>query len=346
MTIYDADNNIHKFEWYFLIENKDIKYNFYYGVPHAHTSYSDGKGTPTEAYMHAKNDNLDFLIITDHSGSLVRSKLNKEVPNYEMLKIEADVINQKHNDFLALIGFETKTALWHHCNVINAKDVIGKKTRKKTEKLYDWLHNKDNIVLSINHPSRSCKNLPYLIEFDEFINLIEVGNGSPPREYRRSEEYYFKALDNGWHVGAINGQDNHSETWGDADNLTVVISDKLDIDSFINAMKLRRVYSTETRTLKLTVKGNDHWMGSILDLNKGDKLNLQIAAEDKSNPITKIQIISNGGNILNEKMFSKTNTAEWDLSFTITEDSSWYVVKVIHSNDKQGISSPIFVQTS
>jgi hypothetical protein len=23
------------------------------------------------------------------------------------------------------------------------------------------------------------------------------------------EEYYYKALDNGWHVGAVNAQDNH-----------------------------------------------------------------------------------------------------------------------------------------
>lgn len=348
ISIQDLNSNIYEFQWYFIVANQYTNYNFYYGVPHCHTSYSDGKGTPTEAYTHAKNSKLDFLIITDHSGSLIRSEVNNQIPNWEMTKAEVETINKKYNHFLALIGLEMSTKIWGHVNVINCKNVIDKKTRKNPQKLYDWLCDQDrnNIILSINHPNRSSYFLSYISEFDKFINLIEVGNGSPPRQYTRSEEYYFKALDNGWHVGAVNGQDNHNNNWGEPDNLTVVIAENLNMTSFISALKLRRVYSTETRTLKLTVKANNHWMGSILDFKKSDKLNLQIIAEDNSTPITKIQLISTGGNIIKEKSFFNSHTAKWQPTLTIATDYSWYVVKVIHKNGKLGISSPIFVQAS
>lgn len=348
ISVHDLNANVYEFQWYFIVENQYTNYNFYYGVPHCHTAYSDGKGTPTQAYTQAKNSKLDFLIVTDHSGSLIRSEVTNQIPSWDMTKAEVETINNKYNDFLALIGFEISTKLWGHVNIINCKNLIDKKTRKNPQKLYDWLCNedRDNLILSINHPNRLSYFLSYISEFDKFINLIEVGNGSPPRQYTRSEEYYFKALDNGWHVGAVNGQDNHTNNWGEPDNLTVIIAENLDITSFISALKLRRVYSTETRTLKLTVKANNHWMGSVLDLKKSDKFNLQIIAEDQSTPIIKIQLISNGGNVIKEKSFLNSNTVKWEPALTINTDYSWYVVKVIHEDSSLGISSPIFVQTS
>ena len=40
----------------------------FFGNLHSHTSYSDGRGTPEEAYEHARDvANLDFLAITEHN---------------------------------------------------------------------------------------------------------------------------------------------------------------------------------------------------------------------------------------------------------------------------------------
>lgn len=335
------------------LTHPEVQYNFYYGIPHAHTGYSDGEGTALEAYEYARNNGLDFLIVTDHLGSLSNSEYNigekilykgRVYSKWEITKIEASKINKKYNDFLALVGFEMNTKIWGHMNVINSSDILHKKTCKDIQNLYGWLCNQQNIILSINHPFNTSKKLQDFIRFNKLVNLIEVGNGSPPFEYRRFEDYYFNALDCGWYVGAMNGQDNHLKNWGDPDNITVVIAENLNTDSIITAMKLRRVYSTESRTLKLTVKGNNQWMGSILRLHKKDKLQLQIIAEDKSTPISKIQIISNGGVILKEKKLKDSNRAEWDLSIKNTKKFSWYVIKVIHSNGKCGIASPIFVR--
>jgi len=353
LQISDINKDLYKFQWCFLVDNKDIQYNFYYGVPHSHTSYSSGKGIPIEAYECARKNGLDFLIVTDHSGRLNDCKLSNdctiigndlELDKWDLSKKQAKEINTKYSDFLALVGLEMNTNLWGHMNVINSKDIIGSKICKKIDELYQWLCAQENIIISVNHPNASDNILEYLPEFDRVINLIEVGNGSPPYEYKRMENYYFKTLDMGWHVGAINGQDNHMEDWGERDNLTVIIAERLDFDSIINAMKFRRVYSTESRTLRLCVQGNGHWMGSILELNKGDTLKINIQAQDDTEPISKIQIISNNGCIIEENIFNDSNIAEVNSSFIIYEDYEWYVVKVIHSDGRWGTSSPIFVQ--
>ncbi|GAA0177496.1 hypothetical protein SH2C18_07190 [Clostridium sediminicola] len=352
LLIKDSSSYSYQFKWRFRIVDKTTKYNFYLGIPHAHTSFSDGMKQPVDAYECSKKNGLDFLIVSDHSGSLNRSMeypfekvmyKGEKKSKWKILKFQADDINNKYDDFLAFFGFEMNTKIWGHMNVINSQSVIKKETRKKIEGFYEWLCDEDNIVLSINHPCR-LKTIPsYIPEFDKYINLIEVGNGSPPRKYQRYEEEYYNILDLGWHLGAVNGQDNHSANWGKVDNLTVIIAENLKKVSIMEALKARRVYSTETKTLRLSVTGNGYWMGSIINLVIGDKLNLNILAEDNKVFIDKIQIISNKGVVIQEKGFKCSNRAEWNIVFIPKVENSWYVVKIIQSGGKCGISSPIFI---
>lgn len=349
--ILDDKKNQYRFKWNFKVEKKNLKYNFYYGIPHAHTSYSDGEGTPIVAIEKAKDNGLDFMFVTDHSGSINRSIyysdekiiLNGEKNSkWKMVNIQVEEMNKKYDDFLALVGFETNSGVWGHVNIINSSKVIRKRVRKRLNTFYQWICSENNIVMSINHPGRKSSNIIFDSEFDEFINLIEVGNGSPPRKYQRYEEEYYNVLDAGWHVGAINGQDNHRANWGEVDNLTVIIAENLKKDSIMEALKARRVYSTETRSLRLSVTGNGYWMGSSIHLEFGEELNLNILAEDDKVPIEKIQIISNNGMVLEAKEFQCSKRAEWNISFLPKEENSWYIVKVIQCGNKFGISSPIF----
>jgi hypothetical protein len=352
ILVNTIDGDIEEFYWSFIVEDELIDYNFYYGIPHSHTSYSDGSGTPTEAYEKAVAQGLNFLVITDHQGKLVNEKSNydrsisicgSKNPKWEMLKLEASCINSKYSNFAALYGFELSTKFWGHINIINSGDIISRKPQSLDE-LYSWLCSEENLLLSINHPHRSPRTLPFTHNFDNFVNLYEVGNGSTTRVYTRTEENYYKSLDDGWHIAAINGQDNHSDDWGESSNVTSVICKELSVESLINAIKLRRVYSTESRSLKLVMKGNSYWMGSVINLRKGDSLEFHILAEDISNPIEKLQIISNGGIVLLEKTFNKTIKCEWTPYLIIENEYSWYVVKVIHQDEKIGLSSAIFVQ--
>lgn len=352
LFISDSTGNPHQFSWSFIVEEETANFNFYLGIPHSHTSYSDGHGTPTEAYEKAKANGLNFLIITDHQGKLVRGSFNYdnsikifggESPKWDMLKLEADFINNKYKDFLALCGYELNTRFWGHINIINSKNLIKKKPCS-IEELYDWLNNQEGVLISINHPYRSPKTQPFTHNLDNFVNLYEVANGSTTRVYTRAEELYFRSLDEGWHIAAINGQDNHIDDWGISSNATAVIAKKLSTPSIIEAIKLRRVYSTESRTLKLTVKGNNQWMGSIINLKRGAVIELYIHCEDTINPIDKLQVITNGGKIISEKSFNSSNTCTWEPVISVKENYTWYVVKVIHTNDQIAMSSAIFVE--
>ncbi len=352
ITVNIANGTNEEFNWSFIIEDELKNHCFSYGIPHSHTSYSDGTGTPTEAYEKARDNGLNFLIITDHQGKLINMRTNYDKsilisgnphPKWNMLKLEAASVNAKYRDFVALPGFELSTRFWGHINIINSQSIIERKPSSLDE-LYGWLCTEEDILLSINHPHRSPRTLPFSHNLDNFVNLYEVGNGSTTRQYNRTEQNYYAALDDGWHIAAINGQDNHSDDWGDSSNVTAVVSTELSINALITAIKLRRVYSTESRSLKLVVKGNNQWMGSIINLNKDDIFELHILAEDKNSPIEKIEVISNGGKVLAEKSFKNRTKCEWNLELKINSNYTWYVVKVIHADEKIGISSAIFVQ--
>lgn len=352
LLIDDCQNNHHEFYWSFIIEEEFDNFNFYYGIPHSHTSYSDGLGTPTEAYEKARDNGLNFLIVTDHQGKLINGSINydntikffgQNSPKWELLKLEAGYINKKYNDFLALYGYELNTKFWGHINIINSSSLIKKKP-VSIEELYTWLNMEKNILISINHPYRSPKTKPFTHNLDNFVNLYEVGNGSTTRVYTRAETLYYNALDDGWHIAAINGQDNHIDDWGVSSNATAVIAKELSANSIIEAIKLRRVYSTESRSLKLIVRGNNRWMGSILNLKKGSLLEIYVHCEDNINPIEKLEIITSKGKVLCEKSFNALSSCTWEYIVPIKDDYCWYVIKVTHSNGQMGISSAIFIE--
>ncbi|RSK28703.1 hypothetical protein EJF36_18515 [Bacillus sp. HMF5848] len=333
----------------------DDAYNFYFGVPHAHTSFSDGKGTPADAYQMSYEQGLDYMVVTDHSNWLDgddyiserKEFVEKVGSEWEQTKQMAAAFNAAHaGEFLALRGFEMTSSNWGHINVWNSNDYVeAKKTVTELNDFYNWLTTEENVVAAFNHPnwpSDSFNDLSYVPEIDHLMAMIEVGNGAPPYSYARAEEHFFKAMDNGWHVGAINGQDNHSTNWGVPDNLTAVVAEELTTESFLEALKNRRVYSTEARDTELKVKANGFWMGSTLDIEDGSDINFEISVKDLDNPIDEIQIITNGGNIVKSVKVGELTSYDWNPTITDGEGANWYVVKVIHTENLWTTASAIF----
>ena len=356
IEIADVTGNKNTLTHYFLIQKTigDESYNFYFGVPHAHTSYSDGKGTPAEAFQHAYNQGLDFLMVTDHSNQLNgdtyvtdKNEFQEKVGSeWHATKEQAAAFNAAHSDFLAMRGFEMTFSSYGHSNVFGTDNYIERTTVTALDGFYNWLTKQEGVFAAFNHPNwpnDSFNDLSYAPEIDHIMTMIEVGNGAPPYSYARSEGHYFKALDNGWHVGANNAQDNHSANWGEPDNLTVVIAEDLTQESFMEAFKSRRFYSTEARDTELRVKANGYWMGSVLDVDPGTELTFDIWTKDASNPIDKIELYTNGGVLVETKQIGGQPEAVWAPKVTTGSGASWYVVKVIHSDGKWTTASPIFV---
>lgn len=372
ILVSDTEGRTKDFRWFFTVIVEEEAYQFYFGVPHSHTSYSDGAGTPLQAFYHARGNGLQYHFVTDHSNWLdgvsddnfeydiaAGEYVERDHPvsgqpsQWKQTRLDAEFVNSTFDDFLAMRGFEMTSSIWGHMNTINSDTYVEAKSQMVLLRdYYQWIVDVSTrpgakVFSMFNHPNwpnDSFYDLAYVEELDRYINGIEVGNGAPPYSYSRAEGHYWKALDNGWRLGAMNSQDNHAENWGDGDNLTVIIAPELSTEAFIEALNARRMYSTETRSLALTVKGNGYWMGSVLDVSPGETVDFEITAQDPVVPVEKIQLITNGGWVADEITFaSGTSSAVWEPSITAAGGAQWFVVKVIHTDGSWGHASPIFI---
>lgn len=330
------------------MEKKNISFDklrFYYGIPHSHTSLSTGKSSPMEALEHARNRGLDFLIITDHNKYLSENinDKNKEVSKWSYLNKCIAKFNKKHSDFLALPGFEAKSTLLGHLNII-APNTFFTGVISDINHLLLWLINDHNAILSINHPKASIgKKIEFSPLLDKLLCSIEVGNGIPPENYKRYQAQFFNLLDKGFKLGAINAQDNHKLNFGDTDNLTCVISYRLDKHSIMSSLKNRHVFSTESRSLKMLFFLNSTFMGDTINLHPGSKISIRLQVEDAFNKIMKIHFVSNKGKVIKEIYDIDLHNIKYIFETTPSIDETWFVAKVFLANEKEAISSPIFI---
>lgn len=325
-------------------KSKAREYKYLYGIPHCHTSLSTGKGSPKEALNYARNKGLDFLIITDHNSCLdetIKTK-KKTLLKWDYLYKSIKKFNKKYDNFISLLGFEADTRAFGHINVINSKNFF-KGSLKDIDKLYLWAASNEPII-SINHPQSSVEKVNLIPDINNYINTIEVGNGIfPSKQYHRYEKRYYKMLDMGWKLGAINSQDNHRLNFGDGDNLTVVLSKSRNADSLLEGLKNRRTYSTESRSLRMSFSINNGIMGEVLKSTEGEKLNFSITAEDKINKIEKLQVITQGGKIIKEIDLPPESKVKYYFNLKASNEESWYVVKLKMCEERYAISSPIFI---
>lgn len=315
---------------------------FYFGIPHAHCAFSTGLGTPIEAFDYARHNGLDFLILTDHNNYLTKSVRIKgeEFSKWNASKYLSSRYNKKHENFLSLIGFESKTNILGDINIVNS-NIFFTGTVNNFQLLFLWMLNNPNAFISINHPHSSIENLEYNPLLNKLITSIEVGNGSSPNKYQRYEKYYYKLLDKGWKLGAINSQDNHRLNFGDDENLTCVIANNLSISSLIQAFRDRHTYSTESRSLTMYFTINDSFMGNSINFQI-EELNFLIFAKDPNNKISEIQIISNNGTIIKKITNLNLNRVRYIYKHEPESNEKWYIIKIILENSKIAISSPIF----
>ncbi|EKQ53838.1 MULTISPECIES: histidinol-phosphatase [unclassified Clostridium] len=316
--------------------------NFYYGIPHAHCGFSTGRGTPIEAFDYARHNGLDFLILTDHNNYLAKTVRLKgsELSKWDASKYLAARYNKKHENFLALIGFESKTDPYGDINVVNSNRFFTG-TVNNMQLLVLWMLNNPNSFISINHPHKAIEYLEYNPIINKLITSVEVGNGSSPNKYLRYEKHYYNLLDKNWKLGAINSQDNHRLNFGDDENLTCIIADELSTTSLIDAFRNRRTYSTESRTLIMYFTINNDFMGDILSL-ENDNLQFTIFAHDPLHKISEIHIISSGGTVIKKISDLNLNKVKYLYNHDSNENELWYIIKVILDNNKIAISSPIF----
>lgn len=324
-----------------LTFNKDNP-KYYYGIPNYHSNFSTGNSTPVEAFEYAYKSRLDFMFITDHNSYLsdmISIKDNKDY-KFQFVRYYASKIRKKYDNFIPLVGFETKTYLYGNFNIMNSDNFFtGLVTDLKILAL--WMMNNPEAFISIHHPQKNIKALPFSPLLNKIITSIEVGNCTSNFPNVKYDKYYFSLLDDGWKLGAINGQHNTTKLC-DCENLTVCISNNLSKKDIIEAFRLRRTYSSESKYLKFHFTIDDNFMGEEFHL-KNNLIKFSIFCEDIKYKIKEIHIISNKGVVIKKIDDINLSSIKYLFDHEVSANESWYVVKLIQDNDKTAYSSPIFI---
>lgn len=249
-----------------------------------------------------------------------------------------------------------------------------------SQSLYQWVLDHKisplggTVVVQINHPNlypgttlaNPCtwwnenwwRKLEWVPVMDPYVTLMEMSSRSEPGASagfygaKYNEPYFQLALDNGWHLGPTNGEDNHADNYGalrGQDGTPYPVLTETGIwasfiqylspvnaqASILGALRTRRVYSVEDKnsdpvnphakaiTLKFTVSSPSRglrWMGSR-DFDPVDVQNNRCHLEisrgaglllDDSG----VQVITNRGAVVKTLPKSQAkitgNTAAWD----------------------------------
>lgn len=266
----------------------------FFGNLHSHTSYSDGQATPRDAYKHARDvAHIDFLAITEHNHAGAPSKLPSQPQLYNgaqttSLISQAGRFNEDGR-FVALYGQEfSSIGSGNHANVLEIRDVIS--TNDVPNGRWDLLLNSwlsthldsegKPAIMLLNHPDLdSPDEREYGIDdfpnadawrakLEEHVSMINMINGpshdgtSPGRP---SENEFLRYLNLGLHVAPTADQDNHRQNWGDAATTrTAVVADSLTKANVLAALRVRHVYATQDRNLRIIARVNGELAGARL----------------------------------------------------------------------------------
>jgi hypothetical protein len=315
--------------------------DIYFGNLHSHTSYSDGAGTPEEAFLWARDAGLDFYAITDHA-EMTSDKEWKDIGE------RADQFYEP-GSFVTIRGFEWSQPMLGHMNVWGTDDYTGAVRTPTLEGMYDWI-DEHNALAEFNHPGK--EEGPFVEDFNdmEFYNTaadnmvgIERGSKNTIDKYY---EYYPKALQNGWTLGPANNWDNH-ELNTTYPHRTAIIASELTREGLHEALAQKRFYSTDDSNLRVMFRCNGEWMGSVV---YADQLSFEVLVEDDE-PIERLEILNERGEVV---LSTETdgNNVEWRPQLEAENGAYFLRVSEIDTNGDEpeapeglqtAVTSPIWV---
>lgn len=301
--------------------------NIYFGNLHAHTVYSDGSGTPDEAYKAARDAGLDFMAISEHSHKAAEGSgdsrqihiaRDSSLYNGSQSRSLTSAATRRTiaGKFVAIYGQEYSTISGgNHVNVFDVPEVIDI-PNKEFRELIEWtkLHPDSSgrpALMQFNHPAlRSEDELEYgrddfgsdqawIEAMDAQIELIEVFNGPATaktggfRSAAVQETDYYHYLNLGFHLAPSVGQDNHYRTWGVVTEARVtVIAPELTKEAVLGALRARHAYATADKNLRLVYRSGSALQGDVVNaLPAADvDLPLSLTIKDDDEPTARYRV--------------------------------------------------------
>ncbi|WP_168710121.1 CehA/McbA family metallohydrolase [Massilia sp. Mn16-1_5] len=333
---------------------------------------------PDAAFSYARNHGLDILVASEHNHMYDGSdgtELNADPAAAKALYRKgldtASSFNAAHPDFLAVYGMEWGVInKGGHVNIFNSDQLLGWEKNGKGELLADVVTPRSDYaalytlmrergwVGQFNHPSQTGQFMVngtafgYTPDGDAAMALCEVVNSTAfsvndkEGETRRSnfELACNKVLEAGYHVAFSTNQDNHCANWGTAyTNRTGVLIPggmPLNRDSFVEALKARRVFATMDKGSQLVLTANGRMMGERFK-NSGPLNLVAHFASTAGKQVASVAIMEGvPGRNGTVTQLAGTATA----SFTPTPGAHFYYAKVIQADGNILWSAPVWVE--
>ena len=291
------------------------------------------QGPPSVHFALAKQNGYDFYVTTDHSQE---AGLQPPGPtNPEWMATKRAAAEATTATFVGIAGYEHSEndgpGGVGHINIFNSDSYLNAVAPGiDLPYLYNWLKKaKSNgagpVIASFNHPGpRQYNDWAYRDpQITDIITTLEVINSNN----RIHEEGFIEALDKGWKVSPIDGNDNHGTTGITRDtSRTFVLATSLTKVAILDAMKHRRTYASLDNNIRCRYTVNGAIMGSTLARPGTFNFDIQISDPDTDQPadkITKIEIVKDHGAVVQDYIPDQPGySVRW--SPTITDATSKY----------------------
>jgi hypothetical protein len=291
------------------------------------------QGPPSTHFAIAKANRYDFYITTDHSQEASFHPTSATNSNWIATHKAAQAATDKN--FVAIAGYEHSEndgpGGKGHINVINSASYLNAlEPGIDIQYLYKWLdtvksYGEGPVVASFNHPvANAYDNWKYRDpKVTGIITMLEVINSNTNIHY----DAFIKALDAGWKVSPVCGNDNHG-IMGIANQKSrtfVLATGKTQLE-ILDAMKNRRTYASLDNNIQCRYTVNGEIMGSTLKSPAEFKFDIDISDPDTNNPndkITRIDIVKDNGEVVQTyNVQSPGYSVKW--SPTITDATNKY----------------------
>lgn len=331
---------------------------------HGHSSISDGSGEPEDYWIYARDvAGLDAAALTDHDhwgigfvdaspatwAALVRSAREASVPGA----------------FVALPGYEyTDWIHGHRCVLFFGEETpLASALDPLTDtpqKLWDSLRGRKAITIP-HHVAGGPIALDWSVEPDaEMEWLIEVSSvhgtseaaDAPRRIYSPVPGHFARdALDTGRRYAFLGSGDSHnghpglSHLDGRSPNsgLAAIVTETLDADALLAALRARRVYATSGARIVLRFALAGHPMGSTLEaasVAAGAGLFVHVRG---SAAIERVDVIRSGVVQLSIEGDGGSELAA-EAGFDTLRAGDYVYVRVVQRDGEMAWSSPVFVR--
>jgi hypothetical protein len=308
--------------------------SIYFGDLHSHSAYSDGRGTPADAYSTARANGLDFYALTDHSSMLTDEEWQDTLDQANAATIDGQ--------FVGLRGFEF-THPKGHINVFDTETHVRENdlAYDTLAEFYAWLSSQPRAIGQFNHPYKigdrdwNFDDFFYHAAADDKMFLCEVPVFQP--------DQYLLSLNKGWQVGALGNSDTHEADWGRSRLMGLVAPD-LTKDALLEALRARRTFSVYQRNFAVVLQANGAWMGSVLSNTATIHFTIAAYNPDLTDRLRALVLYDNGVPVTRTVPLSNSVWTTWTPSIAGSA-GHYYYAKASHGSFP-AYTSPVWTDRS